>query len=72
MEGTLPGAASTLVRSSKDTLSFGKSLGGALGGALTSLRPSKDTMSFGGSVGGAATFGGKDGGVLALSKPGAS
>lgn len=63
-----------VVRSSKETVSFGKSFGGELGGALESVRSSKDTTNFGGSFGGAATFGGKDGGEVAheASRPGAS
>lgn len=73
MEGTAPGDLA-LVRSSKETVSLGRSFGGALGGALESLRSSNDTTSFGGSVGGAAKFGGKAGGELTHedSKPGAS
>jgi len=66
----MPCAAVELVRSSSDTLSFGRSLGGALGGALESLKSSRDTTRFGGAVGGAATFGGKLG--EDTSKPGAS
>jgi len=68
-----------VVRSSSDTLSFGRSLGSSVGGAFATPKFSSDNTNFGGSVGGAATFFGKESKqaeIIGLaeedSKPGAS